>query len=337
MSLRHSSAISALPSPQNEDGETRLLGVEVEFGGLTEGRAAEILAGMTDREVTQGDEDYRVEDTPFGTCKLYMDTAYRNQDDTALGRAALDLARNVVPVELVTSPFPPDRLGELDEVLARYRAAGASGTHGGILLGFGVHLNVQIAAPTAAHLWSVTTAFAMAEPLLRDAYDLDMSRRALPFVDPYPQRLLDVLAQGCPERLDTLVESYLGATHSRNHALDMLPIFAHLCPNLTRDALARGAGGTVSARPAYHYRMPDCRIDEPSWSLAGEWALWCAVERLAEDRDTLEALCTHWRAMRQDPMERLRLQLNGWVETSEEILTRAGHGDLRQLAEALRS
>ena len=267
MSLRHSSAISALPSPQNEDGETRLLGVEVEFGGLTEGRAAEILAGMTDRDVTQGDEEYRVEDTPFGTCKLYMDTAYRNQDDTALGRAALDLARNVVPVELVTSPFPPDRLGKLDEVLARYRAAGASGTHGGILLGFGVHLNVQIAAPTAAHLWSVTTAFAMAEPLLRDAYDLDMSRRALPFVDPYPQRLLDVLAQGCPERLDTLVESYLGATHSRNHALDMLPIFAHLCPDLTRDALARGAGAPSRPGPPITTACPIA----VSTSQAGAW------------------------------------------------------------------
>ncbi|MGI3167119.1 amidoligase family protein [Pseudooceanicola sp. 200-1SW] len=327
---------AALPRPEDDAGQPRLLGVEVEFGGLTEGRAARILAEVTGGQLSETAGDYTVSGTPFGDCKIYMDTTLRDRGQSALGRAALDLARNVVPVELVTAPFDPARLGDLDAVLARFRAAGASGTDEGILLGFGLHLNVQIAAATADHLWSVLTAFALAEPLLRDAYSLDLSRRALPFVDPYPQRLLDVLAQGCPDRLEALVQSYLGVTHSRNHALDMLPIFAHLCPDLTRDALARGAGGTVSARPAYHYRMPDCRIDDPGWSLSGEWALWCAIERLAEDRPTLDRLSARWREMRADPVGRVRLQLNGWVEASEEILTPAGHGDLRRLAEGLR-
>lgn len=39
----------------------------------------------------------------------------------------------------------------------------------------------------------------------------------------------------------------------------------------------------VKARPAYHYRLPNCLIDEPDWRLAREWNTWVAVERLAAD------------------------------------------------------
>ncbi|WP_010138758.1 amidoligase family protein [Oceanicola sp. S124] len=335
MTAQASRPLTTLPRPKTAEGKTRLLGVEVEFGGLTEARAARILAEGAGSSAQRRGGDFEVEGTPFGTCKLYMDTSYRDHDDTALGRAALDLARNVVPVELVTEPFAPDRLDRLDDVLKRFRTEGATGTRDGLFLGFGVHLNVQYHDGGVDHLWSTLTAFALAEPLLREAYDIDFSRRALPFVDPYPNGLLDALAMGAPTDVPALIALYLRLSPSRNHALDMLPIFAHLAPEQTRKALARGAGGTVSARPAYHYRMPDCRIDNPGWSLAGEWALWCAIEELAEDRGTLERLCTAWRKMRDDPLERLRGQLNGWTRQSRAILAEAGHERLEDRARAL--
>ncbi|SNY48627.1 Putative amidoligase enzyme [Pseudooceanicola antarcticus] len=326
---------TSLPHPKTPDGKTRLLGVEVEFGGLTEARAAQILAEAAGSAAQRKGGDYRVDGTPFGSCKLYMDTTYRDQDDTALGRAALDLARAVVPVELVTEPFSPGRLDRLDEVLTRFRKAGATGTNDGLFLGFGVHLNVQIRDDSPRHLWSVLTAFALTEPLLRDAYGIDLSRRALPFVDPYPAKLSDALTRGQPDTVEALAQSYFDISPSRNHALDMLPIFAHLLPETTRRALARGAGGTVSARPAYHYRMPDCRIDNPAWSLSGEWAIWCQIEALAEDHATLDRLCTAWREMRADPLERLRGHINGWQEESGALLEEAGHGGLTAAARAL--
>ena len=325
----------SLPQPKTPEGKTRLLGVEVEFGGLTEARAAQILAETAGSAVQRQDGDYRVEGTPFGSCKLYMDTTYRDQGDTALGRAALDLARAVIPVELVTEPFTPARLDRLDQVLAQFRRAGATGTQDGLFLGFGVHLNVQILDDSVRHLWSVLTAFALTEPLLREAYGIDLSRRALPFVDPYPARLTDALARGMPGSVDALAQSYFDISPSRNHALDMLPVFAHLLPDRTRRALAHGAGGTVSARPAYHYRMPDCRIDNPAWSLTGEWAIWCEIEALADDRDTLERLCDAWRRMRADPLERLRGHVNGWQEDCGALLEETGHGGLLAAARAL--
>ena len=54
----------------------------------------------------------------------------------------------------------------------------------------------------------------------------------------------------------------------------------------------------VSARPAYHYRLPDCRLDDPEWSLAWEWNKWALVEEVSEDHDVLRELEAKWRAHR---------------------------------------
>ena len=44
------------------------------------------------------------------------------------------------------------------------------------------------------------------------------------------------------------------------------------------------------ARPAYHFRLADSRVDEPDWTLAFEWNRWVLVERVADDADLLAHL-----------------------------------------------
>jgi hypothetical protein len=46
----------------------------------------------------------------------------------------------------------------------------------------------------------------------------------------------------------------------------------------------------IKARPTFHYRLPDSRVDDPKWSFACEWNRWVEVERLAENPDHLRAL-----------------------------------------------
>ena len=43
----------------------------------------------------------------------------------------------------------------------------------------------------------------------------------------------------------------------------------------------------MSARPTFHYRLPNCRVDEPDWRIAHEWNAWVTVEALAADEDAL--------------------------------------------------
>jgi hypothetical protein len=54
----------------------------------------------------------------------------------------------------------------------------------------------------------------------------------------------------------------------------------------------------VKPRPAFHYRLPNCMIDEPEWTVAREWNTWVAVERLAADPGRLGALSREY--MRAD-------------------------------------
>jgi hypothetical protein len=50
----------------------------------------------------------------------------------------------------------------------------------------------------------------------------------------------------------------------------------------------------VRARPTFHYRLPNCDIDEVTWSPAQEWNRWVFVERLGADRTQLNQLSSRF-------------------------------------------
>lgn len=81
---------------------------------------------------------------------------------------------------------------------------------------------------------------------------------------------------------------YLAHNPTRNRPLDMLPLLAHL--DSRRVLHAAEDKHLVKARPAFHYRLPNCMIDEPAWTLAQEWNRWVAVERLAADPEKLASM-----------------------------------------------
>lgn len=281
-----------LPRPDTGDGRPRRVGVELEFGGLEEGEAAQIAArtlGGTMREA--GAQDYRVEGGALGDLKIYLDTRYRKEAESRLAEAGLDLSRLVVPVELVTEPIDPRQLSDLDRLRAALLGAGAHGTRDGLLYGFGLHLNPELPGTDPDRdLWPVLRAFGLLGDWLRQEAGINLSRRVLPFTGPWPAGLVDALCAGAP---DDLAGTYLDHVDSRNHDLDALPVFAHLDED--RVAAALGGLGAVSARPAWHYRLPDARVGEAGWTIALEWNRWVLVERLAGD-PLLDDLAADWQA-----------------------------------------
>jgi len=70
----------------------------------------------------------------------------------------------------------------------------------------------------------------------------------------------------------------------------------------------------VNARPAFHYRMPNCHIERDDWSLANAWTLWCVVEKLAEQEDDMNALAEQFLASRR-PL--LFVDRSQWVKTMD--------------------
>jgi len=310
-----------LPQPLTAWGRPRLTGVEIELGGLDEATCAAVCAGDLGGIARQVDAAiWRVEGTSIGTLKVYLDTALRHAAKSALRDAALELGREVIPVEIVTEPLDRDGLIALDDLRAALRRAGALGSGGGLFFGFGVHLNVQIASEDAAGVVPPLLAYALIEDWLRAANPIDQTRRVLPFTAPYPTRLVHRLAVlGARADLRHVIDAYVQEAPSRNHGLDMLPVFAWLDPGRIGPALS----GATSARPAFHFRLPDCRIDEAGWTLDGEWRRWRTVERVAADERALAALVEGWQAAHAG----VTLSRGHWAAQSGAILLRYGLAD----------
>lgn len=309
----------ALPHDTDINGDPRLTGVEIEFSGLDADRVAQIATDALGGSAQQQDDHaWRVSDSRIGKLDIYLDTALRHKDSSPIKRIGLDIGKEVIPVEIVTEPLDRDGLAALDGLRDDLRQAGAEGTRAGLAYGFGVHLNPAIARRDAAGITAPLMAYALCEAWMREAHPIDFSRRVLPFTDPYPTKLVSALCEAGVVTPEAAMEIYLEHAPSRNYGLDMLPIFAWLDEDRVRDAL--GGGKAVSARPAFHFRLPDCRIDEADWTLRSEWTRWRLVEQVAADEGLLARLMREW----DDMHGAITLRRTPWAERCGEILADAG-------------
>lgn len=298
-------AFSLLPRPDTSDGAPRRVGVEVEFAGLDLSQTAHMIVTTLGGTVSHTeDHALSVTNTSLGDITVELDTALTKLGEGVAVDAILDVARQVVPVEIVTEPLAPDALPNLDTLMSALRRAGARGSRDGLVYGFGVHLNVEIAGRDDAFVGETVRAYGLLEHILRADMQIDNTRRVLPFVQPWPDRLVaDLLAEGVLD-LAKLMTIYARHTQSRNHGLDLLPLLKWAAA----EPFDRHFPGVKSAaRPAFHFRLPESRIDEPDWSLAQAWAQWLQVERLADDPTLVRAMAEARR--RSDRTKALRAVL----------------------------
>lgn len=311
-------AFAPLPQPLNAEGAPRRVGVEIEMGGLPESEVARICAAELGGRAVQSDSHiWAVEESAIGTVEVYLDIFLRKAEQSRLRDIALDLGREVVPVEIVTGPLDMDGLARLDDLRDSLRAAGALGSGAGVVFGFGVHFNIEIASEDDADTVRPLLAYALIEDWLRSAYPIDEARRLLPFTDAYPTDFVRALIGAGPKATREQVTGlYLALTPSRNRGLDMLPLLAHF----DADRVAAVIADKTSARPTFHFRLPDCRIDEAQWALAGEWRRWVTVEQVARDTALLHRLSDAW----TDDHGLVTLSRQSWAARAGRILQSAG-------------
>lgn len=279
-----------LPHPLTDTGEERKTGVEIEFSGVTEDQTADIVCRRFGGRITARDaHQINIADTDIGAVEIVLDTALRKASDNRLVDLGLSLGRAIIPVEIVTEPLDRAQMKQLDRLCDDLRDAGAHGTANGILLGFGVHLNIEIVSEDAPHTLRTVLAFGLLEDWLRDSMQIDHTRRILPFIEPWPRDFVIGLARDRENlTFDGVRRLYAERVNSRNHGLDLLPVFKHADERLF--ARHFPDHDQTKGRPAFHYRLPDSRIDEAAWSLRQEWINWCRIERLAAQAERLHQL-----------------------------------------------
>ena len=312
------SHVWTLPRADTAEGQPRLAGIEIECAGLTEAEAAAVVTaewgGQLDRDT---DHDITVRDTDLGDVRVELDIPLRDHAGHVIADKLLDWSRAVVPVEIVTAPLAQHDLHRADRLIVALVKAGAEGSRDGILYGFGLHLNPEVADGTAADILPVVRAYALLEDWLRTIDPVDPARRLLPFVDPWPRGLVDALASGAGWSLDDLARAYGAFCPTRNHGLDLLPLLEHLRPETLRAAVPRDR--LKGGRPTYHFRLPEARLGASDWSLTYEWNRWVLVERVAADPALLDRMAALW-ADHRNNLTRLR---GDWAATVNAVLAKA--------------
>lgn len=296
-----------LPWHDGHAGEPRRVGVEMEMAGIDPDRiAAEVIEAVGGQFESESAFSGTVRDTEFGdfgieldaevlTSRRYLDSLkavgieiepgqLRNNLEDVLSR----VAGLVVPHELVCPPVEVAALGRIDRIRDGLRRAGAKGTQSSALYAFGLQFNVDIAERSGRHLVSVLRAFFLLFPEICEREQIDFSRKLSPFVQHFPEDFVaHVLDPDYAPDLETLIDDYLEFTPTRNRPLDLLPLFAWI--DRERVMAAPVERNLIKPRPTWHYRLPNCLIDDPDWSLRDPWREWVRIETLAADGDALES------------------------------------------------
>lgn len=307
-----------LPKRQkNHRGRPRRVGVELEMIGLELNDIAELVAEhlkltiSTDgryRRVLSGDQagDWAVE-LDFDLLKR-LGQEERNEEELldelmdSAEEVLKTLAELVVPLELVSPPLPMQRLDEIEELIALLRDAGAKGTSDSFSYAFGMQFNPEIPSEDPAVIRDYLQAFLCLYEWLLVRADINLTRRITSYVDPFPiDYVRKVMHADYAPDIGTLIDDYLEYNPTRNRALDFLPLFLYLDEERVR---AVTDDPLIKARPAFHYRLPDCEIHLPGWGMHVAWDDWLEVEALAADRERLAESCANYLAFLDQPLKR---------------------------------
>lgn len=312
------------PRTERDDGGKRRVGFELEFSGIGLEVASEALQSSLGAEETSKTAAERLLKVDgLGQFNVELDWAYLKKRAAEEGLSRIEdewieqlgrTAAAVVPVEVVCPPIAVTNLDVLDPMIEALRGAGAVGTDESLLAAYGVHINPEVPSLNAATIHAYIRAFAVLQWWLVDELEVDKTRRVTPYIDPYPEAYMTrVLAQ--PETdMDELFSDYLEHNATRNRALDMLPMLAEIDEARIREAVD---DDRVKARPTFHFRLPNCEIDQADWSLAAAWNAWCVVEKLAARPEALDALA---RQFLDASRPLLGVNRQNWVEQVGEWL-----------------
>ena len=321
------------PVRETESGKIRRIGVELEFSGLGIEQIARTLRDTVGGSISPiSPYECDVEDTPHGTYHIELDSSYvkrlgREDDDKPDDQGLFSLerlsdevigaiAKQIVPFEIVTPPLPMSDLEQMNDLVTRLREAGARGTHDSPIYAFGLHLNPELPDTQADTLLAYLQAFVCLFPWLAKASKVDWSRRITPYIDRFGSDYARLITEPdyAPD-MDQLIDDYLQYNATRNRALDMLPVFAEVDMERVKAGVDTRL---VKPRPALHYRLPNCLIDEQGWTLEEPWRHWLQVEHLAVDHARRDAVMHAYRQHLDDPVAKL---FDVWARDCEQWLT----------------
>ncbi len=227
------------------------------------------------------------------------------------------LASVVIPYEVVTPPIPLTELESIEELKCALHAHQALGSKASFIYAFGLHINPEAPSQDARMLLGYLRSFLLLYDWIVEESQIDLSRRIAPFFNEFPDAFVRMVLdpEYVPNDIEQFIDDYLHHTPTRNRPLDFLPLLAHIDEDKVMDRARERA--LIKPRPAFHYRLPNCLIDDPAWTIAREWNYWVEVEKLAANPSQIRTLSEQFlvlRDTRKDDFQRSWLEeVKTWV------------------------
>jgi hypothetical protein len=274
------------------EGEPRRVGVEIEISGpgylelvsltakILNGTARNVGRYVSKVDTSLGEFAVELDSDPIKDLNLQEERVPESLRE--LGGHAMDVidyaAERLVPLEIISPPVPFDQLETIEALSDQLREAGAVGSREAIVYAFGLQLNPELPDLEADTLRRYLQTFAALYDWLKSRHQLDFSRKLTTYIEPWSGRYVDhlVAADYSPD-MEGLMRDYLEENPTRNRALDLLPLFAHIDPDLLAEYVD---DPRIKSRPTLHYRLPDCDIDNPRWHFSTVWNDWVILEQI---------------------------------------------------------
>ena len=314
---------------KTDDGKERRVGVEIELSGLgyedLVSLSAKLLGGtgksvaryVSEVETELGDFTIELDSDPIKDLDLADERLPESVRE--LGGQAMSVidaaAEKIVPLEIVSPPLAFSKLERIETLCDELRRAGALGSREALYYAFGLQLNPELPDLRATTLVRYLRAFAALYEWLKARHQIDFSRKLTSYIEPWSSTYIDLLiSEDYAPEMEQLMRDYLHYNPTRNKALDLLPLFAHLNSDLLAEYVE---DERIKSRPTLHYRLPDCDIDNPDWHFSTVWNDWIVLEQLVANADDLSKLVTEFRNSRKLSLHNLT---HSWLDTSDQWL-----------------
>ncbi len=315
------------PIQNNPQGQIRKAGFEIEYTGLRPIDTASLVVELFGGEVKIIDEyETIIENTKYGKFSIYLDSVFLRKDSEhylfkesdTFKELVYTLSELVVPYEVVTPPIPFDHLDEIEQLRLFMKQRGAQGTSASFLYAFGMHINIEAYSFEVQEILDILRSFVLLQDYIMEKIKVDLTRKLTWFIEPFDKEYIElILDKTYQPDLDEFAKDYIFYNPTRNRALDLLPLLTFLNPALKSEIPPQ----KLTPRPAFHYRLPNSRIDEEEWSIAFEFNQWSLVETIACDKKRLNDLIDEYWEFQDTPFWFIK---ELWIERIEQWLKEEG-------------
>ncbi len=320
--------------------EPRKVGFELEFGNLTVKETAKALQNSLGGHLQEKNPfNMEIINSAVGKLKIERDAellksvSYREAlskinvtfDPDTIGseiEQGIDrLSSLLIPCEIVTAPLAFRDFPKLNEIVKVLNRLDVKGTQDSLFYAFGLHMNPSVPDLDIKTLVACMQSFLLLTDWIIEDSGIDFSRRFFTnFIDPFPDSYVEkVLDPKYEPHIATFIDDYLEFNPTRNRALDMLPVLCEIDKDRVLSGVKKEERSLINGRPAFHYRLPDCRLGDKKWSIADEWNRWWYVETISSDNQLRTELIELWnKSDKQFFMTRKKQ----WIDTVKSFVNR---------------